>query len=81
MQGEAAPDDAEAPGQEVAAKKPFQFLSLSVLREYLAKEFADADYACVGGFDLERVIDDFVFMVLMCVLCLCVLAAVVCLAN
>jgi hypothetical protein len=63
MQGEAAEDDTETPGQEAEPLKPFQFLSLAVLREYLAKEFGDADYSCVGGFDLERVIDDFVFMV------------------
>jgi 5'-3' exonuclease len=44
--------------------KPFQFLRINTLREYLAKEMAQgADYSCVGGFDLERVLDDFVFMV------------------
>lgn len=31
--------------------------------EYLVKEFGDADYSVVGGFNLERVIDDFIFMV------------------
>lgn len=41
---------------------PFQFLKVNVLREYLEKEMAQADYSCAGGFDLERVIDDFVFM-------------------
>ena len=34
-----------------------------VLREYLAVEFSEADWSSVeGGFDLERVIDDFVFL-------------------
>ena len=41
---------------------PMQFLHVSILREYLAKEFATMDAACVGGIDLERVIDDFVLM-------------------
>ena len=41
---------------------PFQFLRISTLREYLEKEFAPSDYACAGGFDLERVIDDFIFL-------------------
>ena len=41
---------------------PFQFLRIGVLREYLQKEFAPGDYACAGGFDLERVIDDFIFL-------------------
>jgi 5'-3' exonuclease len=44
-------------------QKPFQLLSLSVFREYLQKEFGDGNFACVGGFNLERFIDDFVFMV------------------
>jgi 5'-3' exoribonuclease 2 len=40
-----------------------QFLHVWVLREYLAYEFSSADWSKVrGGFDLERVIDDFVFM-------------------
>jgi len=63
LQGEAAPNDAETPGQEVATKKLLLFLSIDVLREYLAKEFSDADFSCVGGCDLERVVDDFVFLV------------------
>ncbi|GAX79417.1 hypothetical protein CEUSTIGMA_g6858.t1 [Chlamydomonas eustigma] len=48
-----------APKPEVA-RKPFQFLQISVLREYLALEMH------IPGlpfpFDLERIIDDFVFM-------------------
>ena len=43
--------------------KPFQFLRINVLREYLAKEMVACDYSAVGGFNLERVIDDFVFLV------------------
>ena len=34
-----------------------------MLREYLHKEFVSADWSRVpGGYDLEKVIDDFVFM-------------------
>ena len=40
---------------------PFQFLHVSILREYLHKEFAAADFGEVG-FELERVIDDFIFL-------------------
>uniref|UniRef100_A0A7S4B4U0 5'-3' exoribonuclease n=1 Tax=Chrysotila carterae TaxID=13221 RepID=A0A7S4B4U0_CHRCT len=40
-----------------------QLLQVWVLREYLHKEFSTADYSAIaGGYDLERVIDDFVFM-------------------
>ncbi|KAA0177679.1 hypothetical protein FNF27_00851 [Cafeteria roenbergensis] len=44
--------------------KPLQLLKLSVLREYLYMEFAGlgAPAALPFPFDLERVIDDFVFM-------------------
>ena len=50
-------------GAKNAAPTPFQFLHIAVLREYLHLEFADdCDYSCVGGFDLERVIDDFIFL-------------------
>ena len=53
---EAAPSASEEP------PTPFQFLSIAVLREYIQKEFAVGDYTCAGGFDLERVIDDFIFL-------------------
>ena len=34
-----------------------------VLREYLTVEFASADWSAIpGGFDLERVVDDVVFL-------------------
>ena len=32
-------------------------------REYLNNEMRVANYACVGGFNLERVIDDFILLV------------------
>ena len=36
---------------------------MATLREYLHSEFASGQWAAVpGGFDLEKVIDDFVFM-------------------
>jgi 5'-3' exonuclease len=50
-------------GKEAGNPTPFQFLQIATLREYLQIEFANTiDYACVGGFDLERVIDDFIFL-------------------
>lgn len=40
-----------------------QFCQIWTLREYLHKEFSAVDFSSVsGGFDLERVVDDFVFM-------------------
>eukprot|EP00049_Salpingoeca_infusionum_P012769 m.236931 g.236931 ORF g.236931 m.236931 type:complete len:1131 (-) comp15267_c1_seq2:4556-7948(-) len=42
--------------------KPFEYMQASVLREYLEVEMKACDYSVAGGFDLERVIDDFVFM-------------------
>jgi len=57
--GEEATDAAVDSGRVF---KPFQFLHIHILREYLAKELSQADYSCAGGFDLERVIDDFVFL-------------------
>ena len=41
---------------------PFQFLHISTLREYLDKEFCRADFSAAGGYQLERVIDDFIFL-------------------
>ena len=35
---------------------------MRILREYLCKEFCQAYYSAEGGFDLERLLDDFVFM-------------------
>eukprot|EP01047_Picozoa_sp_COSAG01_P044102 COSAG01_NODE_3964_length_5490_cov_36.725283_1_plen_274_part_10 len=45
----------------IADVKQFEFLHIHILREYLEAEFKDGvSYA--QGFDLERVIDDFVFL-------------------
>jgi 5'-3' exoribonuclease 2 len=44
------------------ARKPLHFLHLSTLREYLGLEFTPLAPSLPFGFDLERVIDDFVFM-------------------
>ena len=42
---------------------PLQMLQIWTLREYLHREFCDADFSSVPGcYDLERVIDDFVFL-------------------
>jgi 5'-3' exonuclease len=44
-------------------RTPFQFLQIHVLREYLHKEFSGGDYSVEPrGFDLERAIDDFIFL-------------------
>jgi len=50
--------------QQSQDKKPFQFLHINVLREYLDNEFmTGTNYARIpGGFDLERAIDDFIFL-------------------
>ena len=47
----------------VTAAFGVQFLRVHVLREYLDKEMRNANFDAAGGFDLERVIDDVVFMV------------------
>ena len=55
--------DAEVARGKVLGPTPMQFLQVWVLREYLAYEFSQADWSSIpGGFDLERVVDDFVFM-------------------
>ena len=61
---EAEADGGAAKEAEKAAAgpTPFQFLHVRILREYLCKEFCQADYSAEGGFDLERLLDDFVFM-------------------
>ena len=45
-------------------RKPFQFLHVHVLREYLAFEFRQESFAGPLSFqwDLERIIDDFIFL-------------------
>lgn len=56
--------------KEVGTKKPFQFLRINSLREYLNYEFKydienelkNAKDPAVGYYNLERVIDDFVFL-------------------
>lgn len=52
--------DAVPEAKPLVARKPYQFLKIDVLREYLAVEFADLRLPF--EFDAERVIDDFVFM-------------------
>jgi hypothetical protein len=46
--------------EEGVARKPFQLLVLSTLREYLGLELRVP--GCPFPFDIERVLDDFVFM-------------------
>ena len=50
--------------QQAAPAKPFQFLHINVLREYLDKEFGQGVNwdNFTDGFNVERVIDDWVFM-------------------
>jgi hypothetical protein len=52
-----APEPVVQPPKEEVARKPYQFLMISILREYLQWEFR----VDIPGFkqDLERVIDDF----------------------
>ena len=59
--GHAAGQVAKEAEEATASVTPFQFLHVSVLREYLNKEFCDAEYGD-AGFQLERVIDDFIFL-------------------
>ncbi len=48
---------------QVAVRKPFQFLYISVLREYLDRDLRiDPQVQLSFGYDLERAIDDFVFL-------------------
>lgn len=59
--------DTAGPAAEGSATTPFQWLHIHVLREYLEKEFAPpasgVDFGCVaGGWSLERLIDDFIFL-------------------
>ena len=43
--------------------EPLEVLRVGTLREYLDRELREADWSGVrGGFDLERAIDDFVFL-------------------
>ena len=59
---DAANAAALARGERVGPPR-LMMLRVWVLREYLEKEFSPADFSKVpGGYDLERVIDDFVFM-------------------
>eukprot|EP00898_Chlorokybus_atmophyticus_P000195 jgi/Chlat1/1176/Chrsp113S01640 len=59
----AAQDGEDGDGKPVIAKKPFQFLHIWVLREYLEKDINVPDKDALGfPYDLERIIDDFVFM-------------------
>jgi len=48
--------------KEFGGKKPFVFVHLNVLREYLEYEFADSFDNTAVEFDMERVVDDFVFL-------------------
>lgn len=48
---------------KAAIRKPFQFLYVSVLREYLTRDLKPSQAQQLPfEFDLERIIDDFVFM-------------------
>ncbi|XP_044977542.1 5'-3' exoribonuclease 3-like isoform X1 [Hordeum vulgare subsp. vulgare] len=47
-------------GDEIVPKKPYQFLNIWTLREYLEYEFRMPNPACKT--DIERIIDDFIFM-------------------
>lgn len=50
------------PQDEWVYKTPMQALHVNVLREYLDNEFACLKHALAFGYDLERIIDDFIFL-------------------
>ncbi|GAB4819079.1 hypothetical protein N2152v2_006125 [Parachlorella kessleri] len=54
-----APVPVEAPAKQEVAKKPYQFLLVGILREYLQR---DLHAPTPFPFDKERVFDDFVFL-------------------
>jgi len=43
-------------------QKPFQILSIPILRQYLQLQFSELEERMEGYYDFERCIDDFVFM-------------------
>ncbi|KAL7954277.1 exoribonuclease [Trichoderma compactum] len=53
-------DNEKSKGSQTPVLKPFIWLHVSVLREYLAAELSIPDLPF--GFDLERAIDDWIFM-------------------
>ena len=52
----------EAPEESMALKKPFQIISIPILREYLEHQFSRFADCLPFPFDFERCIDDFVFI-------------------
>jgi 5'-3' exoribonuclease 2 len=50
------------PQDEWVYKTPLQALHVNVLREYLDNEFSCLKHSLPFGYDLERVIDDFIFI-------------------
>eukprot|EP01032_Pedospumella_encystans_P017937 gene17937-20430_t len=50
------------PADEWVYKTPMQALHVNLLREYLDSEFSCLKYSLPFGYDLERVIDDFIFL-------------------
>ena len=59
----AAPSQSESMEGQGPMSKPFQFLHIAIMREYLDNEFnpKKGGPRTSFGYDLERVIDDFVF--------------------
>lgn len=56
------PDVAGAAKVKLSKAVKFQFIKLSVCREYLYLEFKDVQERLPFRFDFERIIDDFVFL-------------------
>jgi 5'-3' exoribonuclease 2 len=59
---EAEDESTEAPDEGMTLKKPFQIISIPILREYLEHQFAKFADSLPFTFDFERCIDDFVFI-------------------
>ena len=55
-------DEASSPEETTVLEKPFQIISIPILREYLEYQFSRFADALPFQFDFERCIDDFVFI-------------------
>ena len=59
---EKADDHVEGVGPKIAVEQKYSFVRLCVLREYLEDELSTLKNVLHGNYDLERAIDDWVFL-------------------